>query len=135
VSDQLAGRRLGRPSGHFGWSLTPRNCCWRPLWQWRHQAGGTERCPRTTGFNLHDGLQLSCGLAARQSCSSTRTNPRSRRIQGEHLARRGCSPPVFPPGPTVSSCRCRSAYRASGLAGMSSGATSRSTSSLRFARS
>jgi hypothetical protein len=26
VSDRVAGRRLGRPSGHFKWSLTPRYC-------------------------------------------------------------------------------------------------------------
>ena len=59
VSDHIRGRGLGKPCGHFAWSLTPRYCCWRPLRQGLHQAGGTERRPRTTGCNLHDDLQLS----------------------------------------------------------------------------
>jgi hypothetical protein len=35
--------------------------------QWRHQAGGTERRPRTTGCNLHDDRQLPDALTARES--------------------------------------------------------------------
>jgi hypothetical protein len=96
VSDHVRGRRLGRPSGHFAWSLTPRDCCWRPLRQWRHHAGGTERRPTSTACNLHDDLQLSRGLARRESHLLTRKKSRHRVVEGEHLAQRGCSPTVFP---------------------------------------
>jgi hypothetical protein len=34
-----------------------------------HQAGGTERRPRTTGRNLHDNVHLPDALAARESRS------------------------------------------------------------------
>jgi hypothetical protein len=66
VSDHIAGRRRGRPRGHFGWSLTPRDCCWRPLRQRRHKAGGKERRPRTTARNLCDDLQLLSELVGRE---------------------------------------------------------------------
>jgi hypothetical protein len=95
--DHVRGRRLGRPSGHFWWSLTPRYCYWRPLRQRRHQAGCTERHPRTTGCNLHDDRQLPDARAARESRYLTKTHPRCEPIQGEHLARRGCPPPGVPP--------------------------------------
>ncbi len=67
VSDHIRGRGLSRPKGHLGWSLTPRDCCWRQLRQRRHQASGTERRPRTTGCNLHDDQQLPDPLTARES--------------------------------------------------------------------
>ena len=69
VSDHVAGRRLGRPSGHFAWSLTPRDAV-GDLRQWRHQAGGTVRRPRTTARNLRDDLQLPYALAARECADS-----------------------------------------------------------------
>ncbi len=71
VSDHVAGRGLGRPSGHFGWSLTPRDCCWRPLRQWCHQAGGIERRPMTAGRNLRGESPLSSALAARETSVAT----------------------------------------------------------------
>jgi hypothetical protein len=97
MSDHFAGRWLGRPSGHFAWSLTPRYCPWRPRRQWLHQAGGTERRPRTTGCNLHDDLQLSAQARRApvmffgQDKSSTQTNP------GGTPRAEGCSPPCSPP--------------------------------------
>ena len=105
VSDHLRGRGLGRPSGHFGWSLTPRDCSWRPLRQWRGQAGGTERRPRTTGCNLLDILQLPEALRrarvalVAQDKSSMRANPR-----GTPRAE-GCSPRCSPGTPCGSGDR------------------------------
>ena len=97
VSDHLAGRKPGRPTGHFGWCLTPRDCCWRPLRPWRRQAGGRERRPRTTGGNLHDDLQLSHGPAARQSCSSTKGNSATQTNPGGTPRGRVLFPPPVPP--------------------------------------
>jgi hypothetical protein len=64
MSDHIAGRSRGRPIGHFGWSLTPRCCSWRPLRRRLHQSGGIERRPRTTGCNLHDDRRLPDALTA-----------------------------------------------------------------------
>jgi hypothetical protein len=96
VSDHIAGRRRGGASGHFAWSLTPWNGCCRPLRQQRHQAGGTERRPRTTGCNLHDDLQLPDALAARESVSLTGRNPRSTGVEGGTPRTRPCSPSCSP---------------------------------------
>ncbi len=75
VSDHVPGRRLGRPSGHFGWSLTPRDCCWRPHGQWRHDAGGRERRPTTTACNLRGDSRLSSAPDARESPAATWEEP------------------------------------------------------------
>jgi hypothetical protein len=57
--------------GHFAWSLTPQDCCWRALGQWRDQAGGTDRRPTTTACNLRGESRLSSALAARESLAAT----------------------------------------------------------------
>ena len=98
VSDHIGGRRLGRPSGHFGWSLTPRDCCWRPLRQWRHQAGGTERRPTTTACNLRRRLAVVPRRSPRASrCSSTRTRSSTRDQSRGNTSRGGGVPPRVPP--------------------------------------
>jgi len=96
VSDHIRGRGLGRPSGHFAWSLTPRDCCWRPLRWWHHQAGGTKRRPTTAISNLRTDTQLRCVLAGREWRSWTKKNPRRRGIQGGTPRAKPCSPRVFP---------------------------------------
>ncbi len=95
VSDHVRGRRLDRSSGHFAWSLTPRDWCWRPLGHWRHHAAAQSAARERRPASCTTTCSCPAGSPPR-SYSSTRTNPRRRPIQGEHLARRGCSPTVFP---------------------------------------
>ena len=96
VSDHLGGRGRDHKPGQISWSLRPRDCCWRPLGRWRHQAGGTERRPfwspqPTTGQ----------GLAADVSSQSLRQEAAEATsglsAKGEHLARGPCSPLCSPP--------------------------------------
>jgi|SRR5215204_7181498 len=96
VSDHIRGRGLGRPRGHFGWSLTPRDCCWRPLWPFRHQAGGTERRPRRTGRKLHDVRQLPDVLTVRESGLIDQEISSMRPTAGGTPRAHGVFPPVFP---------------------------------------
>ncbi len=69
VSDHVAGRRLGRTGGHFGWSRTPRDWRWRPHWQcgtrWAAQSAARRRRPVT--------------CATRCSCSAP--SPRASRVR------------------------------------------------------
>jgi hypothetical protein len=68
--------------------------------QWRHQAGGTERRPRTTVCNLHEESPLSYALAARESPAATWEDPSTLCCTGgTPRARAGsprCSPPFSP---------------------------------------
>jgi hypothetical protein len=125
-SSQVAGRKLpppstglmvllGAPTPFQRWRERPRRWprawqanrlfrvvahatgwCWRPLQQWRHQAGGIERRPRTTGCNLHDVLHLSHALAVRQSSSSTIAGVTTETSPGGTPRAEGVFPPVFP---------------------------------------
>jgi hypothetical protein len=60
------------------------------------QAGGTERRPRMTGWNLHDDLPLPHALARARVAVGDQEETRDRAIKGEHLARGPCSPLLFP---------------------------------------
>jgi len=97
VSDHVPGRRLGRPSGHFGWSLTPRDWYWRPHGQWRYQAGVMERRPTTMACNLRGDLQLSSVFGARESpAPAFEDSLGAVPPRGEHLARGPVPPPCSP---------------------------------------
>ena len=95
MSDHIAGRRLGRPSAHFGWSLTPRDCCWRPLRRWRYETGGTGRRPTRTPVTC--ATTSSCSVTSRaraafvdQEQSSSQNDP------GGTPRARALFPSVFP---------------------------------------
>ena len=59
-------------------------------------AGGTERRPSQTFSNSQRWLKLAEAVRYRSAFTSTTIRAKSGAREGEHLARRGCSPPVFP---------------------------------------
>jgi hypothetical protein len=96
VSDHIRGRGLGRPRGHFGWSLTPRYYSWRPLRRRFHHAGGIGRRPRTTGCNLHDGRKLLDALTACEPRSLDQDGTSMRANSRGTPRAEWVFPPVFP---------------------------------------
>src|SRR5262245_47167683 len=100
VSDHIRGRGLGRPSGHFGWSLTPRDSVGD------HSGGGvTRRAARSAARRRAATCPTTCTcpdvLAGCESHALTIERPRHRAIEGEHLARRYVPPCVPPPGALI----------------------------------
>ena len=59
-------------------------------------SGGTRRRPMRQSDNSQHRLKLAKVLALRGAFISTAIQARPSGREGEHLARRGCSPPVFP---------------------------------------
>jgi hypothetical protein len=64
----------------------------------RHQAGGTERRPMTTGCNIRGQTGLSSALTAPESLRATSKDPSTLSSPGGTPRAKGCSPPVFPLG-------------------------------------
>ena len=107
VSDHVRGRGLGRASGHFAWSLTPRDCRGRPHGQWRHNSGGTKRRPTTITCNLRGESRLSSELAARESPAATWRIPSTLCRRGGTPRATALFPPLFPPSRAFTSRNLR----------------------------
>jgi hypothetical protein len=86
-----------------GWSLTPLDCCWGPLWQWRDQAGGTKRRQRLAAGNWRRCLEFSPAARVRGLRLLARRAPRWDDAQGGTPRAKSCSPPR---SPSVTSLGC-----------------------------
>ena len=95
VSDHVRGRRLGRPSGHFAWSLTPR-LPWSPGLCAGSDSGRHRSPPGRRGRKPTAGNDFSSRL---NIARPTRNHPPRKHAGsgwGEHLAR-GAVPLPVPP--------------------------------------